>query len=297
MTPKGEASGTSALRRWRPYTGLVVGALLVGVVVAAGLLAVLGGGHWDGKASAQTVPNITPNPTSVPPTATPVPPTATPVPPTATPSPPTATPVPPTATPSPPASTPVPPTATPSPPTSTPVPPTATPSPPTSTPVPPTLTPVPATSVPPTAAATGPTVTEQSTQGRIEVGLSVVRIDLGASLQGTDAVPVPITGGAMELREDASGNQQLILPIGLAPGQSLAAFQDPNSGISWRPSEDGGELKLPLMGTGPAWHSDHTLGTPRRQWTVHCSARPRGGYFGWALQRNESRISAWYGPN
>ena len=193
----------------------------MGVVVAAGLLAVLGGGHWDGKASAQTVPNITPNPTSVPPTATPVPPTATPVPPTATPSPPT----------------------------STPVPPTATPSPPTSTPVPPTLTPVPATSVPPTAAATGPTVTEQSTQGRIEVGLSVVRIDLGASLQGTDAVPVPITGGAMELREDASGNQQLILPIGLAPGQSLAAFQDPNSGISWRPSEDGGELKLPLMGT------------------------------------------------
>ncbi len=111
--------------------------------------------------------------------------------------------------------------------------------PPTATPVPtstlvPTLTPVP-TSTP------VPTATPLPEEPPVSVNIADLDLTFTVDLQTPDGTPIVCSGAGIVF-----GQEQAIFPCILEEGQTIGAFTDPNTGLSWTPTDEGGDLEIPL---------------------------------------------------
>lgn len=86
-------------------------------------------------------------------------------------------------------------------------------------------------------------------------GVDVSQVKLGAGLRVADqgGAPVPRTGDRLRIEGNEATGQRAVLPLQLTGSQGLAPFQDPESGVRWRPEAQGGLLVIsPPSTSAPA---------------------------------------------
>ena len=107
--------------------------------------------------------------------------------------------------------------------------------------------------VPPTPVLSTSDSTSASTPDDIGTGfqLGILGLGLATTVLTLDGRRVEVSGGPAFVKVDAMGRQSVELPIALPIGAELGEFQDPSSGIEWRPGPKGkmdGALIFALAG-------------------------------------------------
>jgi len=107
--------------------------------------------------------------------------------------------------------------------------------------------------VPPTPVLSTSDSTSPSTPEDIGAGFQLWILGLGpaTTVLTLDGRRVEVSEGPVVVRVDSRGRQSVELPIALPIGAELGEFQDPSSGIEWRPGPKGkmdGTLIFPVAG-------------------------------------------------
>ncbi len=106
---------------------------------------------------------------------------------------------------------------------------------------------------PPASQEIGPMPTRTATPSTnlVELDLGNIHLGTGARIETRGGTAISLTGTRIRLETDSLGDQRMVLPFVLAPGQELQVLEEEASGIAWQPASSeagGGELLLGLAG-------------------------------------------------